>query len=155
LSAGFDLPRVLDLFLDAVAELTQPSRSAILIADQVGRAYRVGAYRGLAPHVVDSVSLPADSGLPLWLTAQGRLLQIDEAQGRATDAASREIARELALMQAVVAIPLISHGELVAILTLGQRITGGTYSRRETEMLFTLATHLATAIRDIRIHHLL
>ena len=29
------------------------------------------------------------------------------------------------MLQAVVAIPLISHGELVAILTLGQRITGG------------------------------
>jgi nitrogen fixation/metabolism regulation signal transduction histidine kinase len=155
LSAGFDLPRVLDLFLDAVAEMAQPSRSAILIADQVGLAYRVGAYRGLAPHVVESVSLPADSGLPLWLAAQGRLIQMDEAQARVTDAAAREIARELALLQAVVAIPLISHGELVAILTLGQRISGGTYSRRETEMLFNLATHLATAIRDIRVHHLL
>jgi len=59
------------------------------------------------------------------------------------------------VLQAVVAIPLISHGELVAVLTLGQRITGGAYSRGETEILFSLGTHLATAIRDIRIHHLL
>src|SRR5207248_264214 len=28
LGAGFDLPRVLDLFLDAVAEMARPSRSA-------------------------------------------------------------------------------------------------------------------------------
>jgi signal transduction histidine kinase/CheY-like chemotaxis protein len=155
LAAGFDLPRVLDLFLDAVAEMARPSRSAILLADQAGRQYRVGAYRGLAPHVIEALTLPADSGLPLWLTVEGRLLQVDEVYGRPADPAARDIVREMAVLQSVVAIPLISHGELVAILTLGQRITGGAYSRGETEILFNLGTHLATAIRDIRVHHLL
>lgn len=155
LAAGFDLPRVLDLFLDAVAEMVRPSRSAILLADQHGHQYRVGAFRGLVPHVVEALTLAAESGLALWLAAEGRLIQIDEAHGRPADPAAREIAREMAVLQAVVAIPLISHGELVAILTLGQRITGGAYSRGETEILFSLGTHLATAIRDIRVHHLL
>jgi PAS domain S-box-containing protein len=153
LAAGFDLPRVIDLFLDAVSELARPSRSAILLAEDEHRQYRVRASRGLARHVVESVSLPADSGLPLWLMSEGRLIQIDEALGRSTEASAREIAREMAVLQAVVAIPLASHGELVGILTLGQRITGGVYGRRETETLFNLASHLAAAIRDIGIHH--
>jgi nitrogen-specific signal transduction histidine kinase len=153
LAAGFDLPRVLDLFLDAVSELARPSRSAILLAEDEHRQYRVRASRGLAPHLVESVSLPADSGLPFWLMAEGRLIQIEEAQARATEAAAREIAREMAVLQAVVAIPLASHGELIGILTLGHRITRGAYGRRETETLFNLASHLATAIRDIRLHH--
>src|SRR5262249_50533700 len=153
LAAGFDLPRVLNLFLDAVAEMVRPSRSAILLADQHGRQYRVGAFRGLVPHVVEALTLPADTGLSLWLASEGRLIQIDEAHGRPADPAAREIAREMAMLQAVVAIPLISHGELVAVLTLGQRITGGAYSRGETEILFNLGTNLATAIRDIRVHH--
>jgi signal transduction histidine kinase len=153
LAAGFDLPRVIDLFLDAVSELARPSRSAILLADDEHRQYRVRASRGLARHVVESVSLSADTGLPLWLLSEGRLIQIEEAQGRAADSAAREIAREMAVLQAVVAIPLASHGDLVGILTLGQRITGGAYGRRETETLFNLASHLAAAIRDIGIHH--
>jgi signal transduction histidine kinase len=153
LAAGFDLPRVLDLFLDAVSELARPSRSAILLVEDEHRQYRVRASRGLAPHLVESVSLPADSGLPFWLMAEGRLIQIEEAQARATEALAREIAREMVVLQAVVAIPLASHGELIGILTLGQRITGGVYGRRETETLFNLASHLATAIRDIRLHH--
>jgi GAF domain-containing protein len=153
LAAGFDLPRVLDLFLDAVSELARPSRSAILLSEDEHRQYRVRASRGLAPLVVESVSLPADSGLPLWLMAEGRLIQIEEAQAKSTEATTREIAREMAVLQAVVAIPLASHGELVGILTLGQRITGGAYGRRETETLFNLASHLATSIRDIRVHH--
>jgi len=153
LAAGFDLPRVLDLFLDAVSELARPTRSAILLAEDEHRQYRVRASRGLAPLVVESVSLPADSGLPLWLMSEGRLIQIEEAHAKSADATAREIAREMAVLQAVVAIPLASHGQLVGILTLGQRITGGTYGRRETETLFNLASHLATAIRDIGIHH--
>ncbi len=155
LSAGFDVDRVLDLFLDAVAELARPSRSAILLADPLGQQYRVAAARGLAPHVVDSVSLRGDAGLPLWLATEGRLIQVDEAHARAVEPEARDMAREMALLQAVVAIPMITHGQLVAILTLGQRVTGGAYSRREAEILFDVATNLATAISDIRTHHLL
>lgn len=153
LAAGFDLPRVLELFLDAVSEMVRPSRCALLLADPHGRTYRVGAHRGLAPHLVDAASLSAYSGLPLWLASQGRVIQVDEAEARSHDAAAREIRRELGVLQAAVAIPLISYGELVAILTLGQRVTGLPYSHRETEVLFNLATHFATAIRDIRLHH--
>jgi PAS domain S-box-containing protein len=153
LAAGFDLPRVLDLFLDAVSEMVRPSRCALLLADTAGHAYQVGAHRGLAPHLVEAASLSADGGLPLWLATQGRLILAEEAQGRPHDPALREIARELTVLQATLAIPLIAHGELVAILTLGQRVTGLPYSHRETEILFNLATHLAMAIRDIRLHH--
>jgi PAS domain S-box-containing protein len=155
LAAGFDLPRVLDQFLDGVAELVRPSRAAILLTAPESHLYRVAAYRGLAPHVVESLTLAADSGLPLWLATEGRLIQIEQARSRSADAAAREIARELAALQSVVAIPLNSHGELVGILTLGQRISGGGYGRGETETLFSLGTHLATAIREIRVHHLL
>jgi len=155
LSAGFDLHRVLGLFLDAVAEMTQPSKSAILTPDQAGRTYRIVAQRGLAPHLVESVSLLADAGLPVWLGHEGRPIHIEEAQANPSDAAARQVARELGLLQAVMAVPLLSHGELVAILTLGRRVTGGAFTRRETELLWSLSNHLATAIRDIRVHHLL
>ncbi len=155
LAAGFDLPRVLDQFLDGVSELVRPSRAAILLAGPGSHLYRVAAYRGLAPQVVEALTLADDSGLPLWLATEGRLIQIEQARSRSADPAARAIARELAALQAVLAIPISSHGELVGILTLGQRISGGGYSRGETETLFALCTHLATAIREIRVHQLL
>ena len=110
LAAGFDLPRVLDQFLDGVGELVRPSRSAILLADQEPRHYRVVAGHGLARHVAESLTLAADSGLPLWLAAEGRVIQLEEAQSRLADPAAREIARELAMLQSVLAVPLSSHG---------------------------------------------
>jgi len=153
LAAGFDLPRMLELFLDAVGEMVRPSRSALLLVDETGSAYRIRAHRGLASPIVESARLAVDTGLPQWLAKEGRLLHLDEAQQREADHRTRGLARDLGLLQAVVAIPLIASGELVGILTLGERVVGGSYGRRETEILFVLASQFGTAVRDIGLHH--
>lgn len=146
LAAGFDLPRVLDMFLDAIGELLRPSRSAILLLDDNRQLYCVRAHRGLAPQIVESVRLSATNGLSRWLARQGRPARLQELSDPV-------VARELTLLGGVVAVPLLTHGDLVGMLVVGQRVIGGTYGRYETEMLFDLGTHLATAIRDITLHH--
>jgi len=145
-AAGFDLPRVLDMFLNAIGELVRPTRSAILLPDNDGQHYRVVANRGLAAQIVESVRLPAGGGLARWLATQGRPALLGEV-------ADQDLARTLRLLQSVMAVPLLTRGDLVAILVVGQPVAGGPYGRREAELLFDLATHLATAIRDIALHH--
>jgi PAS domain S-box-containing protein len=81
-----------------------------------------------------------------WLAIQARPAPLAEM----TDP---EILRELKLLQAVVAVPLLAHGELVAVLALGQPVFGTSYGRREMQTLFDLAAHLATVLRDITLHH--
>ncbi len=49
--------------------------------------------------------------------------------------------------------PLLAQGELMGILVVGQPVAGGVYGRQEVESLFDLASHLATAIRDVGLHH--
>src|SRR5438094_3077821 len=66
-AAGFHLPRVLEMFLDAIGELVRPTRTALLLAEAGGRDYRVAAHRGLAPQIVESVRLQAAQGLAHWL----------------------------------------------------------------------------------------
>ena len=146
LAAGFDLPRALGMFLDAITEVVRPTRVALLLPDSLGREFRIASNRGLAPQLVQGIRLSADEGLMRWLAVQGRPAALAEL----TDA---EMLRELKLLQAVVAVPLLAHGELVAVLTLGQPVFGGTYGRREMQTLFDLAAHLATVLRDIALHH--
>ncbi|HLC40608.1 MAG TPA: GAF domain-containing protein [Methylomirabilota bacterium] len=153
LSANFDLQRVLELFLDAVGELVKPSRAALLLLDPEKKEYRIVAHRGLTPRVAESLRFLPDQGLPLWLLTQGRMLRVEELANRSHDPSAREIQRELATLQGVLAIPLMAHGGLSGLLTLGQRITGGSYSPWEGEILFNLASHLAIAIQDISLHH--
>src|SRR5882762_10094196 len=121
------------------------SRMAVLMPDTDGREFRIAAHRGLAPQIVQSVRLPAAEGLPRWLAAQGRPIALH-------DVTDPELVRELKLLQGIVATPLLAHGDLVAILVLGQPVFGAGYSRAEIETLFDLATQLATVIRDIALH---
>jgi two-component system, NtrC family, sensor histidine kinase AtoS len=144
-AAGFDLRRVLDTFLEAIGDVIRPTRVAVLLPDTDGREFRIAAHRGLAPQIVQSVRLPAAEGLPRWLAAQGRPIALH-------DVTDPELVRELKLLQGVVATPLLAHGDLVAILVLGQPVFGAGYSRAEIETLFDLVTQLATVIRDIALH---
>lgn len=144
-AAGFDLRRVVEMFLDATGELVRPTRMALLLPDAAAQEYRVAAHRGLPPQIVQSVRLAAGEGLARWLATQGRPAPLHEL----TDP---DVARELRLLQGVVASPLLAHGDLVAILVLGQPVFGTMYGRREMETLYDLATHLATVIRDIALH---
>ncbi|MGH7354545.1 MAG: GAF domain-containing protein, partial [Candidatus Rokuibacteriota bacterium] len=145
-AAGFDLPRVVEMALDAIGDLVRPTRMALLLPDPEGTHLRIVADRGLAPQIVRSVRLSATEGLARWLGTQGRPASLAEL----TDP---ELTRELRLLQGIVAVPLLAHGQLVAILVLGQPVVGGTYSRSELETLFDLATQLATGIRDVTLHH--
>ena len=144
-AAGFDLRRVLDTFLEAIGDVVRPTRVAVLLPEADGREFRIAAHRGLAPQIVHSVRLPAAEGLPRWLAAQGRPIALH-------DVTDPELVRELKLLQGVVATPLLAHGDLVAILVLGQPVFGTGYSRAEIETLFDLVTQLATVIRDIALH---
>jgi signal transduction histidine kinase len=145
-AAGFDLPRVVEMALDAIGDLVRPTRMALLLRDPEGAYFGIVADRGLAPQIVDSVRLPASAGLAHWLATQGRPASLAEL----TDP---ELTRELRLLQGIVAVPLLARGQLVAILVLGQPVVGGTYGRTELETLFDLATQLATGIRDVTLHH--
>jgi len=144
-AAGFDLRRVLDTFLEAIGDVIRPTRVAVLLPDTDAREFRIAAHRGLAPQIVQSVRLPAAEGLPRWLAAQGRPIALH-------DVTDPELVRELKLLQGIVATPLLAHGDLVAILVLGQPVFGAGYSRAEIETLFDLVTQLATVIRDIALH---
>ncbi len=145
-AAGFDLPRVMDMVLDAIGELLRPTRSALLVLDDDGETYRVRAHRGLLPQVVAAARLSATDGLGRWLAQQARPVRL-------ADLGDPALSAELRLLGGMLAVPLLAHGEMVAMLIIGQPVVGDTYGRQETEILFDLATHLATAIRDIALHH--
>ena len=144
-TAALDLPRTLEIFTDAVVELLRPARLALLLPDADGRAFRVRVHRGLTPQIATSIRLPADGGLCHWLTMEGR-------PARLGDLADPQVAREVALLQGAMAVPLLFGGELVAVLVVGAPVVRSVYATHEVETLFDLATHLAPTLHAISLH---
>ncbi|HMH51861.1 MAG TPA: GAF domain-containing protein [Candidatus Acidoferrum sp.] len=145
-TAALDLPRTLETFTDAVVELLRPARLALLLPDAEGRAFRVRVHRGLTPQIASSIRLPADGGLCHWLTMEGR-------PARVSDLDDPQVAREVALLQGAMAVPLMAAGELVAVLVVGPPVVRSVYANHEVETLFDLATHLAPTLHAISLHH--
>jgi nitrogen-specific signal transduction histidine kinase len=144
-AAGFDLPRVLETFVDAIVELVRPARTALLLPDAGEASFHIVAHRGLPAPLVASMHVPGGGGLARWLRREGRPARLHDLPP--------EIARELSLMHSVVAVPLLAHGDLVGVLALGQPVVRTGYASHELETLFDLATHLATTVRNITLHH--
>ena len=82
LAAGFDLPRVLDQFLDGVGELVRPSRAAILLA-------------GPESHLYEKTSLIITTNLSFgeWVQVLGRIRSARGTSHR-TKNAQRERGKE-------------------------------------------------------------
>lgn len=152
LSAGFDLDRLLNQFSEVVIEMVRPSKVSILVLEGPSGVYRVKAYRGLPPKLMEGLRLKSKEGLPLWLAREGRIIRRQDAEEGLSDPLLLEVDRELGILQAIVSIPLMARGSLIGILSLGHRVTGRPYTDAELEILFTLSGHAAVAVQDIRLY---
>lgn len=145
LAAHFDIDRVVEFFLDAIAELVRPGRAALLLVDDEHR-YRPRGFRGLDPDRAERLRLESGEGLADWFRQHVRLAVRAELE---REPEWLEAARELALLGGEVAVPLWVQAKLVGILVLGPRVTGQPYGSEDLERLFTLASQVAMAVEDI------
>src|ERR671922_2157136 len=112
-SAKSDLPRALNLFLDAIREFLHPSRMSILTRNANTREFEIRASQGLPPQIADSLRLRANEGLPLWLMTEARIIHRIEVENRLHTPAYLDIHREMQALRTVTSIPLIASGGLV------------------------------------------
>ncbi|HEX2999376.1 MAG TPA: GAF domain-containing protein [Armatimonadota bacterium] len=145
LSSGFEQERLLNLFVDTVLEMMRVSKVSVLLHAREPGEFRVRCYRGLRPDVAQGIRLRTDSGLAAWMAREGGIMtrELAEAPGIATD-----VRKEMDALQARVSIPMLCSGMLVGILNLNSRVTGSAFTEDEMETLFTLAGHVAVAVRD-------
>jgi signal transduction histidine kinase len=151
-SAKSDLPRALNLFLDAIGEFLRPSRMSILVRNTTTREFEIRAHRGLQPQIAESLRLHANEGLALWLRTEARILHRAEVESHLQTPTYLDVHGEMQALRTVASIPLIATGSLVGILNLGDRVTGLPYTDDELEILFNLACQVAISIQDINLH---
>jgi nitrogen-specific signal transduction histidine kinase len=151
-SAKSDLPRALNLFLDAIGEFLRPSRMSILTRNTTTREFDIRAHRGLQPQIVESLHLRANEGLPLWLRTEARILHRAEVESHLHTPDYLDIHREMQALRTVASIPLSASGSLVGILNIGERVTGLSYTDDELDILFSLASQVAIGIQDINLY---
>jgi signal transduction histidine kinase len=151
LTAGFDLDRLLDLFLEAIGETLGIHRMSILLLHGETKTYRVAASRGISPEIGKNLHLKPDLGLPLWMAVRGRILR-RQAPEPGKPLGTEGAIRDMEVLGSLVSIPMMDQGRLIGILNLDERIAGDPLAPLELEGVFRVAHHVAAKIEGIRRH---
>ncbi len=151
-STNFDLQSTLDQFLDALSTFLRPSRMSILVRHPYQRVFEIKASRGLVEKVAEQIRLREDDGLARWLMTEARILQRAEVEQAPHIPENLNVSRELQVLKAAISMPLLASGKLIGILNLGERVTGGSYTDDELDIVFSLASQVAVGIQDIDLY---
>ncbi|MFO7948538.1 MAG: hypothetical protein R6V19_17175, partial [Armatimonadota bacterium] len=149
---SFDTTTLFNSYLQAVTEYVRCASYCLLRRDEGDEALTVFASQGVHPTVVSSGRLLLDDALPRWYNQSSRILTIRELAGWADRDQAAEIAREMRLFKAQVAVPLLVNSRLHALLLLGEKALGEPYTSGELETLFLLSNYVSLQLHSFRLH---
>lgn len=150
LTGGFDLGRLLDAYVDAIAHFTRCAGYCLLWESAEG--LQVRAQRGVPAEVVEGGRLSSCDALPTWYRRNRRVLTAAELATWPDRQQAGRMARELAIFGGQVALPLIVCGRLAGIMLLGEKVLGASYATGEIETLFAVTNYVALAAEGIELH---
>ncbi len=139
-----DPPRLAALFVDAMADIFGAARCAVLLED--AGTVHVAASQGLSTVVTQSLHLAYTAGLMRSLETAPVLTD------RAT-VADPGAAREMVLLGARLAAPLLCGGTVAGALVVGDAPSGSGYSGQDRELLAQLARSAGVALDNARRYH--
>ncbi|MFP3905282.1 MAG: hypothetical protein ACLFWB_13640 [Armatimonadota bacterium] len=150
---SFDTNTLLNSYLQAVTEYVRCANYCLLHRDEQEDALTVFASQGLHPAVVSSGQLLPDNALPRWYNQSSRILTMRELADWPDRTQAAEIAREMRIFRAHIAVPLLVDSRLHALLLLGEKALGEAYSSTELETLFVLSNYVSLQLHSFRLHN--
>ncbi|GAB4540917.1 MAG: hypothetical protein Fur0020_10250 [Thermodesulfovibrionia bacterium] len=148
LTAGFDVQRLFNHFMDSVMEIARVSKMSIMLKE--GDLFRVKAHRGIGSFIVENLKLGKDSALVAWLARHGGIMQ---KPVNPADPLTIDIKKEMDILQCSLSFPMIYRGELLGIFNINNKITNDPFYREEIEIIYLLCNYLIAGVKDIGIYH--
>jgi signal transduction histidine kinase len=149
-----DLRSVLNYLCDMTGRTFRPDLVAVFTRDPGSDAFEVAAYNSFTESNkgIHHPPLSPDSPLPFFLARSRRYLLYDEQKRVAfrpdldrAEAHLRELGGELAF-------PMFSESELTGFLVLGQKLSGDAYFPDDIELLSTLVSQAAIAVKNAQLY---
>lgn len=140
LAVGYDLKSLLGIFINVIQEMLKVSKVAIFLEEE--GVYKIRAYNGISPGVVEHIFLQAKGAIVDYLTREGTVLRLDSLE------LDSQIITEMRSIGVTIAVPLWEQGRLIGIIAFNKKITGLPITDEELELIFVLGSHVAVAIEN-------
>jgi len=156
------LDRLLNLIVNKVTEIMHIDKGCLMLWDKELEEFKIKFGKGLRKEVFDKISFKRNSYLVKWLEREKRIFSIEEIEifpGRKefskTDSEEKEFYEtldKLEEMGAMLCIPLMVKGRLIAIFTLDNKMSGDMFTSEDLELLSTVANQAAIAIENAKLY---
>ncbi|UCD57680.1 MAG: GAF domain-containing protein, partial [Candidatus Hydrogenedentota bacterium] len=150
--------RILDLedlqnrIVHEVASILQVRSAALLLLDPEEKRYTIRSSMPIA--LADSAGgIPTDGALIEKMGKERLLLVKDELRRILPHAEFAMLETEFDRIESEVLTPLIYRGELIGLLSLGEKMSGDIYSSEDLSFLFNLGNQAAVALENAYLHH--
>lgn len=150
ITAVLDLPRLLNLIVQAAAELTECEAASILLIDAPSGELRFEAASNLSGYGLASIPVPQEGSIAGWVTANGQPLVIDDVQNDTRFYAQVDEVTRFST-RSILAVPLTCKARVIGCLEAVNRCTPELYSEEDVQILTVLAAQAAVAIENARL----
>jgi class 3 adenylate cyclase len=158
LTSMLNLDQIIDQILRTVREEMFIDRAGVIVfarGQQHWRGYFAGDGEGpdAAGPVNRGVVVPDDDPLLRLMQAERRLVTVYDVRENPAFEAVRDACLQRAFaVGATIVMPLLYHGDVRGVLTIGRKKSGHFYNREDVELFATLADQAAVALENATTH---
>ena len=147
-----DLRQLLNYIVNTISETVGVEKISLFLEGEGKRRYEIKASYGLDEELVDNYVLKPNEGIIPWLK-QSKAVFIKEEMERALPGKAFEnIYGDLGKIGAEFVLPLFYKHNLVGVLNLFNKQSGGIYNQTDIDILESLGAEAAVAIENARLH---
>jgi len=147
-----DLKHLLNYMVNTISETVGVEKISLFLKEEGKRRYEIKASYGLDEELADNYVLKPNEGIIPWLK-QSKTVFIKEEMKRALPGKAFEnIYGGLGKIGAEFILPLFYKDNLVGVLNLSHKQSGGIYNQTDIDILESLGAEAAVAIENARLH---
>jgi len=157
------LEKLLNVIVGNVTEVMHISRGSLLLWDKKAEEFRIRFGKGLRKETIDRVSFRKGDYFIEWLEREKKIFSPEEIEAlhrnkefsTVEDKKERELFETLGKLKeigAMLCVPLMVKGRLIAIFGLDNKMSGDMFSAEDFELLSTVANQAAIAIENAMLY---
>ena len=149
---GQDREGLARTLIETTVDVFDATRSAVVL--EAEGLLRIVASQGITENISKALRLSFSTGLMRWLDEHGSLFDRRQAE-LDPHAANQPIAsaiKEMRLLNAWLAAPLMQSGQVFGAVLLGEKASGTPYSAEERELLILLARCISGVLERARVY---
>ncbi len=145
-----DLKSLSKRIIETIAQTMGVEKASLLLLNEEKGGFVLQESRSIkAP---SSLLLLKRDPLPSYLQKIGEIIVCEELIPGSNIPALRSVIDQMSLLEAEVSIPLISKGQLIGMINLGQKSDKNIYYHEDIELLGTLANQTSIAIENAMLY---